>query len=108
MIITRQCSIKSKLSKWLTPRMLHLHASGLISKVVCTATGTLVRRRELRRLLSGNLTVNVVAHAWRGVAVNVIGSYFGPFPERISRKVHSERMSAPAAPERWRSVAPHG
>jgi hypothetical protein len=50
----------------------------------------------------------VVAHARRGVVVDVIGSYFGPFLERISRKVHSERTSAPVALERWRYVAPHG
>ena len=35
--------------------------------------GTLVQWREPRHLLGKNLTINVVAHAWRGAAVDVIG-----------------------------------
>jgi hypothetical protein len=34
--------------------------------------GTLVQRHELRHLISGNLAINVVAHAWRGIAVDVV------------------------------------
>jgi hypothetical protein len=34
--------------------------------------GALVRRREPRHLLSKNLTVDVVTHAWRGVTVDVV------------------------------------
>ena len=46
--------------------------SCLIPKVVHAATETLVWWHELRCLISENLTINVVAHSWRGVAVNFI------------------------------------
>jgi len=44
----------------------------LLPKVVRVAVATLVQRRELRRLIGGNLAVDVVAHAWRGIAIDVI------------------------------------
>jgi hypothetical protein len=44
----------------------------LLLKLGHMAAGTLVWRREPKRLLRQNLTVDVVADVWRGVVVNVI------------------------------------
>ena len=45
----------------------------LLLKVGCMATGTLVWRCEPRCLLDRILAIDVVAHAWWGVAIDVIG-----------------------------------
>ena len=45
----------------------------LLLEVGRTMAGTLVRWREPRRILGKNLTIDVVAHAWRSAIVNVIG-----------------------------------
>ena len=37
------------------------------------AAGTLVRRCELWCLLRRDLAIDVVAHAWQGVAIDIIG-----------------------------------
>jgi hypothetical protein len=37
------------------------------------AVGTLVQWCELRCLLKWNLAIDVVAHAWQGIVVDVIG-----------------------------------
>jgi hypothetical protein len=49
-----------------------LQASSLLLKVVRIAVGTLVQRHELRNLISENLIVDVVAHAWWGIVVDVV------------------------------------
>ena len=56
---------------------LHVHlpspqAICLLLKVVRMATGTQVRWHDLRRLIGRNLTIDVVAHVGRGVAVDVV------------------------------------
>jgi hypothetical protein len=48
-------------------------ASDLLPMVVHVAAGTLVQRHELGRLLGESLAIDVVAHAWWGIAVDVIG-----------------------------------
>ena len=45
----------------------------LLLKVVHMVVGTQIRWCELRRLIGGNLAVDVVAHVWWGIAVDVIG-----------------------------------
>jgi hypothetical protein len=82
-----------------------LQASRFLLKVVHVATGTLVWQREHGRLLSGIFTVDVVAHARRGVAVDVIRVVLHAILDRNSRKVHSEGTLTPATPER---MALHG
>ena len=53
--------------------MLSLQSSRLLPKVVHAAMGTLVWRRELGRLFDRILTIDVVAHMRRGIAVDVVG-----------------------------------
>jgi hypothetical protein len=36
------------------------------------ATGTFVQRRELRNVRDWVLTIDVEAHTWQGIAVNVV------------------------------------
>ena len=45
------------------------------------AVGTLVWQRELRCLLRRNLTVDVVAHAWWGIIVDVVGVVLWSIPQ---------------------------
>ena len=77
-----------------------LQASRLLPKVVRTATGTLVRRHEPERLLRQNLDIDVVAHAWRGLVVDVVGVVLRSIPRRTSRKAQSEGTLVPTMPER--------
>ena len=54
---------------------VHLPSSQAIFfllKLVCAAVGTQVRWHELRRLIGGNLTIDVVAHARQGIAVDIV------------------------------------
>jgi hypothetical protein len=53
--------------------LLSLQVILLPLEVGRTATGTLVWWHEPRHLLDKNLTINVVAHAWRGAVINIIG-----------------------------------
>ena len=54
-------------------RLSSLQASYLLSKVRRMAAGTLVWRHEPGCLLRLNLTIDVVAHVWKGTIVNVVG-----------------------------------
>ena len=63
------------LKLYLSGLQVHLSSSQailLLLKVGRMAAGTLVRWHEPGRLLGKNLTVNVVTHAWQGVAVDVV------------------------------------
>ena len=42
----------------------------------------------------------MVAHAWQGIAVDVVGVILQAIPERISRKVRNEETSFPAVLDR--------
>jgi hypothetical protein len=58
-----------------SPWVIHL-----LLKVDRIAVGTLVQWHGLRRLLRQNLVVDVVAHTWWGVAVDVIGVILWAIP----------------------------
>ena len=77
--------VRGLLPRKVLPLVLELYLGGLhvhlpSAKVVClllkvghVAMGTLVLWCEPRRLLSMIITVDVVAHAWRGAVVDIVG-----------------------------------
>ena len=73
------------------------------------ATRTKVWWHELRCLIGGNLTIDVVAHAWRGVAVDVIEVILQAIPREDLKEGMQQGDVSPYGAEKngtlWRLVA---
>ena len=66
--------------------LLSMQVVRLLLKVGRTAVRTLVRWCELGRLLGLSLATDVVAHAWRGIAVDVIRVILWSIPQEYLKE----------------------